>query len=276
MSFLLLCSATGSPGVTTTALGLALTWPTDVLVSDCDRDPSQSIEAGHLRGMSTGGRGLAGIARAHRERRPLGDEVMAQTVALDAGEHPRRRFLPGFSHPAAANVFDPIWPDLAQTFAEVSASGTDVLVDAGRVGRSGLPAPLLASCDMVLMVVRSSLRSLAAARLHLGGLVEQVEAEATRAEVGLCLIGAGMPYGEREIAEQFRVPVLVGISYSPAHAAVLSDGAPVPRRHDDGALLRSYRSAAQALQGGLLQRENAIESGSAREWQSRIRVGGRR
>ena len=51
MAVVLLASATGSPGVTTTALGLALAWPRHCLVADCDRDPSQAVQAGYLRGM---------------------------------------------------------------------------------------------------------------------------------------------------------------------------------------------------------------------------------
>ena len=43
MAVLVLCSPVGSPGATTTALGLALGWPRDVLLADCDRDPSQAV-----------------------------------------------------------------------------------------------------------------------------------------------------------------------------------------------------------------------------------------
>ena len=36
MAIIVLTSAGGSPGVTSTALGLSLTWPRPVLLADCD------------------------------------------------------------------------------------------------------------------------------------------------------------------------------------------------------------------------------------------------
>ena len=40
MSVIVLTGGPGAPGITTTSLGLALCWPGDVMLSDCDRDPS--------------------------------------------------------------------------------------------------------------------------------------------------------------------------------------------------------------------------------------------
>lgn len=51
MAVIALASATGAPGVSTAALGLALTWPRHVLLADCDREPAQAVQAGYLRGM---------------------------------------------------------------------------------------------------------------------------------------------------------------------------------------------------------------------------------
>ena len=44
MSIILLTSPGGSPGLTTTALGLALTWPRDVILADADPCPGHVIE----------------------------------------------------------------------------------------------------------------------------------------------------------------------------------------------------------------------------------------
>lgn len=75
MAVIVLTSATGSPGVTTTALGLALTWPRHVLLADCDREPGQAVQAGYLRGMDHGGRGLMTLAHLHREGTLLAPEL---------------------------------------------------------------------------------------------------------------------------------------------------------------------------------------------------------
>jgi len=265
MSLVVCCSFTGAPGVTTTALGLALAWPRDVVLADCDRDPAQVIEAGHLRGVDLGGRGLSPLARAHRERRSLVDELPSQLVPLQDNGSRVRRYLPGFAHPASATVFAPVWPEFAAALAGLSSQGTDVLVDAGRVGREELPAALLTEADLVLVVLRSTLRSLAGARLHLLALSEQMGALAGRAELGIVLVGPGMPYFEAEIASHFGLPVMASISFHP-HAAVLTDGRPEPRRFGDGPLMRSYRAAAAALSTRLLRREAVLDAGTATDW----------
>ena len=71
MAVVVLCSAGHSPGVSTTALGLALTWPNEVLLVDADRTPTQSVLAGYLRGERPGQRGFGRLLQAARERRPM-------------------------------------------------------------------------------------------------------------------------------------------------------------------------------------------------------------
>ena len=110
MSVIVLTGGPGAPGITTTSLGLTLCWPGDVMLSDCDRDPAQAIPAGYLRGLDLGGRGLAVLARLHREARGIGPELIKQTIALTREETTNRRFLPGFAQPGAVRLFDHIWP----------------------------------------------------------------------------------------------------------------------------------------------------------------------
>lgn len=258
MAIIACASVVGSPGVTTTALGLALTWDRDVLLVDADRDPSQAIQAGYLRGADLGGRGLAGLARAHRERRPLHDELTRQSVPLTSDEGVTRRFLPGFAHPGAASVFGQVWPDLAHALSGLGAAGTDVIVDAGRIGRDGLPTPLLIEADAVLVCVRSSLRSLAALRLHLPGLVDQLESLPGHAELGLVVIGESQPYSASEIAKAFGVTVAFTLPHEPGQASVLSDGAVETRRFGEGSLLRSLRAAASGTRAGVTARARLI------------------
>ena len=164
MSVIVLTSGPGSPGVTTTSLGLTLCWPGDVMLSDCDRDPAQAIPAGYLRGLDLGGRGLAVLARLHREARGIGPELIRQTIALTREETTNRRFLPGFAQPGAVRLFDHIWPELAEAFTDLGTQGIDVIVDAGRLGHDGLPTALLEVADAIGFVLQSNLKSLAASR----------------------------------------------------------------------------------------------------------------
>ena len=266
MSLVVCCSFTGAPGVTTSVLGLALAWPGDVIVSDCDRDPGQVVEAGYLRGVDLGGRGLAPLARAHRERRSLADELPSQLVALRTHATSGRHFLPGFAHPASASVFAPVWPEFVAALTTMSTRGTDVLVDAGRVGYDGLPAALLTEADLALVVLRSNLRSLAAARLHLPALRDHLSTLSGAAELAFVVVGAGMPYTDAEICAHFCLPVAASLTHHPSHAAVLSEGAPEPRGFADGALMRSYRAAATSLSARVRRRGAVLEAGSAHEW----------
>ena len=67
MSIILLTSPGGAPGLTTTALGLALTWPRDIVLVDADPCPGHVIESGYLTGRIPPRPGLIGLATAFRD-----------------------------------------------------------------------------------------------------------------------------------------------------------------------------------------------------------------
>lgn len=246
MATIVVTSASGAPGVTTTALGMALTWSRDVLLADCDRDPSQAVQAGYLRGMDHGGRGLAALARLHRENRPLAPDLWRHTVPLALGDK-QRRFLPGFSQPATVRLFDSVWPELADAFVALEEQGVDVIVDAGRVGRDSLPLPLLAQADAVCFLTRTSLRALAATRLYLPLVAERLGRLPVPKAMGLVLVDPGNPYAGGEIATQFGVPCWAELERNTKLAAVLSEGAPEPRRFTESSLMSQYRAMGLRL-----------------------------
>jgi len=189
MSMLLLASAGHSPGVTGLGVALALTSPEPVLLADANREPDQTVLAGHLQGVDPGGRGLGGLLQAHREGRSLAECLPSMTVALGGKEG--RDFLPGFSHPGMVALFGPVWPGLAST---LESAGRDVLVDAGRITPAGLPPALIAACSGVAVVTGSRLVDLAALRLYLPLVVAAAGVE----RVGLVVVGPGRPYGSGE------------------------------------------------------------------------------
>lgn len=260
MAVVTLVSATGAPGVTTSALGLTLQWPRDVLLVDADRHPAQALQAGYLMGHDLGGRGMAALASAHRERRDLAEELWLQTVVVATEPH-ERRVLPGFPTPAAAALFGQVWPQLADAFDVVGRGGCDVVVDAGRIGTDGPDPALLRVSDLVLVVTGSSLRSLASVRLHLPTLQAALEGQSS--QLGLLLVGPGRPYSAGEIGRQFDCPVMGEVAWHPRHAAVLSDGEPAPRGFGQGVFQRSLRSAASGLDGALRRREELVGKGAA-------------
>ena len=172
MAILILTSAGGSPGVTTLAVGLALTWPRPVLLADCDPGAHQAILAGYLAGQSSQGKGLLRVAEAHRDRRPLREVVIDQCLPLAGEDGDRRLFLPGFTKPGSAAHFGAVWEDLADAFDRLGDVDLDVIVDAGRVGPLGLPAPLVERSALTALVLGSSLRAVMSARVHLPVITE--------------------------------------------------------------------------------------------------------
>ena len=67
MALITLTSASGSPGVTTTAVGLALCWPRPVLLVEADPTGGSAIAAGYLRGGTAPTDSLIDLAFAHRD-----------------------------------------------------------------------------------------------------------------------------------------------------------------------------------------------------------------
>ncbi len=273
MTILLLCSAAGAPGVTSTALGLALWWPREVVLVDADPHPGHAVEAGYLGGRGHTGAGLAELARCHRQGGELTSALWSELIDLphlDGAEEPRVHFLAGFGHPAQPTLFHSVWPALATSLAELGQAGIDVIVDLGRVSSAGagsapgagIPVELAARAAVLGVVSRTGLRPLAGLSLHR----EQLDtiAKVSTASVGLVLVGAGQPYSAGEIQAEFGLPVLAEVVADPRAAAVLSDGVGVvsgsiPRRWRRGRYVSSLRHAA-----GALHRQMAQHAGIAR------------
>ncbi len=260
MAILVLGSVSGSPGVTTLAVGLALAWPRPVLLADCDPGAHQAVLAGFLAGQSSGGKGLLRVAEAHRDRRPLREVILDQTLALaDDGEH-RRRFLPGFTRPGSAAIFGGVWTDLVEAFEEIGGLGIDVLVDAGRIGPPGLPGPLAESAAYTALVTRSDLRAVVSAQVHLPLLIENPSHAGDDARLGLVVVGAGRPYEAAEIGRALGLRPAATIPYDPVAAAPLSDGKPRSRRFATSKFNRSLHTAATALAQRLQDHHELIGS----------------
>jgi hypothetical protein len=261
MAILLLTSTAGSPGVTTLAVGLALTWPRPILLADCDPGAHQAILAGYLGGRSAGGKGLLRVAEAHRDRRPLREVVLDQTLPLSAEEESRQLFLPGFTKPASAMHFGGVWQDLAEAFDRLGEVDIDVIIDCGRIGPSGPPAALLERSAVTAVVVTSTLRSIMSTRVHLPTLRDHPRLTSSdRGHLGLIIIGEGQPYQRGEIARALEVPVITSIAHDRQSAAHLSDGRPRHRRFDTSPLIRSIRDASSQL-SSTLQRSADLVAG---------------
>lgn len=277
MAVLLLTSAAGAPGVTTTALGLALAWPRDVLLVDADPHPARAVEAGYLRAEVPAPGGLGDLARAHRQGTSLTAALWSRAVVLprvaasprvagsprvavpsEGDGSPIVRFLPGFAHPGQAGLFEMVWPAMAACLWELGEAGVDVVVDLGRTGPDGPPPQLCARAAAVAVVTRCGLRPLAGLALQAETL-ETIAAGAT-GTVGLVAIGAGRPYSAREVGAQFETPVMAELPEDARAAAVLSDGASPPRGWAHGRYAAALGRAASSLGRVLAQASPRVAS----------------
>ena len=194
---LLLASAGHSPGVTGLGVALALTWPEPVLLVDANREPDQTVLAGHLQGVDPGGRGprraAAGAPGAPVARRvPAVDD---RSAGRGGGARlPAGLLAPGHGRPVRAGVAGAGDAPWRRPAARCSSTP-------GRITPDGLPPALVSACSGVAVVTGSRLVDLAALRLYLPLVVAAAGAE----RVGLVVVGPGRPYGSGEIGHRFGV-----------------------------------------------------------------------
>ena len=257
MSLVVLTSASGSPGVTTTCLGLAMEWHRPCLLLEADPTGGSAIAAGYLRGSIVPPEAMIELALAQQGGGVLLD-ILAQ-MAVELPGTSARLVLGTRSHEQARSLLG-LWEPLAEALRSLQETGQDVIVDAGRLGLFGSPQPLVDAADLALLVVRSDLVSLSGARSWAESLRDRFDRAGAGANLGLVLIGDGAPFHTREVARVLRLPVVATLAWEPAAAAVLSHGAPPPRpsgvlrlagrsEWEDGALMRSLRAAGSAITG---------------------------
>src|SRR5262249_52599550 len=145
--------------VTTTALALALSWPSRVIIAECD-PAGGDILAGLLGGHLPGKTGLLPLAmEAGRGPDAAAAALWRQLIDLDPERG--RLLLAGLTDPRQAAAGAPSWPAMAGALAGVPV---DVLADCGRVDAAPAVAPVLAAAGLAVLVLRPTLRHVARAR----------------------------------------------------------------------------------------------------------------
>ncbi|GAB3862549.1 hypothetical protein GCM10028801_28220 [Nocardioides maradonensis] len=238
MAVICLTSASGSPGVTTTSVGLAFCWPRPVLLVEADPTGGSGILAGFLKGTEPYDAGLLELALS-----PLGvadalrDVVrrLSPTVSLVAGTR---------THAQAPALRD-IWEPLATALADLEGNGQDVIVDAGRLGLTGSPQALLESADLTLLMTRATLPSISAARSWADAVRQP--AKGWR-HPGLLLVAEGRPYRDSEVSKVLGMPVVADLPDDPEAAAVYHRGGAPPRHFESGPYVRALQGAVQSIQ----------------------------
>ena len=247
MAIIALTSAKGSPGVTTTSLALTLASSRSVLLVEADPSGGD-LMAGYVRGELAFDRGLADLAIAARHQ-DIAAEVPRHLIDLGRSEDPvRRLLLPGLAESAQAATVAAFWPDLAAHLTDVaSRTGGDVIVDAGRLAVAHRPVPLLQAADLVLLVVRGTLRHAAAARSAVADL-RRMMPSVIGDPVGLLVVEGG-DYAPRDLSRRLGCPLRGTMPWQTRDAAALSDG--IGRVTDRSILLRAARTVRDGLHASI-------------------------
>jgi hypothetical protein len=260
----------GSPGVTTTGLAIQRAWPVEedrrVLFAECDPDGG-AVLAGALQGSLGADVGLRNLAVSLRGEQTLQEAFWRQLVRLSDDERAsdgRHVLLPGLSMHTQAASLAPEWAQLAELFVGIDRMpqhAHDVLLDLGRNGAFGPSRVLAQRCDLVLLVVRGTLRSMSAAKGRIEVLKQVLQSDQSRPApaLGLLLVSEGS-YGRREVEQELQTPVVASLPFRPSEAAVLSDGAPERGKFAKSALMKAAADAVTPVRQHVASRRKVLYS----------------
>ena len=212
-----------APGVTTTAAGLARSWPRPLLIADLD--PAGGDLAAAFTSGSTAGRLLDELIALRRVNNAT-TALQLWDRATELSADGRLRLLAGLDDPGAAATLPEAWVALADLLATPhndQPRGFDVIVDCGRLSESSPAWPVLQRADVVVPVVTSTVAGVRQAVHGIPRLARRLTAEGSRSELRLLVRQSG-PYAPHDIADALDVPLLGGLPDDPAAAALLPAG----------------------------------------------------
>ena len=189
MALIAITAAKGSPGVTTTVLAYTMTWTSPVILAECD-PAGGSVLAGFLRGQLFADRGLVPLAVAELRSERLAVDFWRHLVDFDPPNQ-QRLLLPGISDPTQAGRLEPFGGVRGYFVSLEQRHHFDVFADCGRLAVPHPPSPIMQAADLVLVVVRPNLPSIAATAAAIRSLrVTQAEHGAIDS-IGLAVVGTG-------------------------------------------------------------------------------------
>lgn len=183
MSLVVVAGAKGAAGITTTATALAAVWPMPAILADCD--PSGGDLALRLRGNNGGWLardiGVVGLAAAARTQ-PGPLDVNAQ-LQLAVGGLP---VLVGVESAEQSARIGELWPTIAD--AVMQEPGTDVVADCGRLLPGLSNQHVVRRADLVVLVARGTVESVAHLRHVLDSLIADGQVRAQIRVVALAAV----------------------------------------------------------------------------------------
>jgi MinD-like ATPase involved in chromosome partitioning or flagellar assembly len=211
MTRVTLCSAKGSPGVTTLACVLGAVWPPDraVVVAECD--PSGGDLAGRF-GLSTR-RGVTSLVLTDRQQVGLRPDYRDHAQQLPGG-------LDVLVGPTGADSAMALDHELGMSSSDLIHEDCDLVADCGRLlpGATG-QGKVIRSSDGVVLLVRPDVSGIANARWATSRI-----RELSQSPVFAVIVGAGT-FKSAEVSDELDVSVLGTIPFDP-RAARMACGVP--------------------------------------------------
>lgn len=269
MAIIVLTSANGSPGVTTTAVGLVLHWPESAMLIDADYQ--QAVLAGTLAGQVVPSQSLSRVIDAGRLTPNLEEAIWKQTVPFpeDGVGDRRRLLLPGVREATEAGTLWSTWPSIASSLGSIATAGIDVVIDLGRLTPAGIHPDLMEVATDVVLMTRPTLRSIAGCRWAAALLARQanevgdpgrasivlqtsptVPRATTAEQTNRRLRPAGpnvVEYRQHRISAELGLQIRGSVLRDVVHAQALSDGLPRKPRWARSAYAGSLQRLAERL-----------------------------
>jgi len=244
MALITLVSATGAPGVSTTAVGLAMAWPRPVLLVEAASTGS-ALLPGFFRGEKLPTKTVLQAASAQRYGQLLND-LPNHTVLLDTTG--RVQCLLGYTDPPnQGRNLAGFWGPLAEAAQDLEGAGMDVIVDAGRAGSVNEPTPLITNAEALLIAINSSTVSVIGAKPLVSRFLAERESGANTDTIGLAIVGPKRPYSSQNIEGALRLPSWLEVAWDPDQASVYSDGTRPTKRFEGSAFARSMVTGAEQI-----------------------------
>lgn len=244
-------SVKGSPGATSTALGLAAVWPRPVVLVEAD--PAGGDLAYRCRAENGGpvypSPGLLTLGAAIRGGIPTAGVLTDHAQRLACGVD----LVQGVASGAQARGLRTLWSAIADA---CTVSHVDVIADLGRVDQASMVLPILQASDRLLVVASTSLEAVMHLSQTLPELVSAAHAGGGRAVVGAVLVGPdaradGDCADLDNLLGRAALPTSATLSmpYDPRALERIEQGERATGRRARSLFVRAARSATESLHG---------------------------
>ncbi|WP_347350369.1 hypothetical protein [Intrasporangium sp.] len=261
MAVYALTSLSGAPGVTTLAIAWAYQNTRPTLILEADPTGGSPILAGPFRGNLLHDTSV--LLLAERDPAELQEWMWHHAIALP--ETTDRKVLPAVASHAQARALAGTWPGLADTVQHFSAgTGTDVLLDLGRLTLEYSARALLPAADAVLVLTSATLPGINTVVWALDELRDTLQASGdpdrlavvpVRAATGLTRgllrrqdpTAAAQPWSQAEIARAIDPTAVLGpLPWRPEQAQVYAHATLAPKDWTQGAYSRAVSTLMAA------------------------------